>query len=119
MFEFMTTFTGTPKAIDIEWLVSGEDIASLMRRLRDLEDPTAREIMAVNASVAGNLPGDWQYIGYKGGSEPGVLNLSWLLQDHAGEWHVVTLTTNNPDAAIDTEAFRALAMRAIALTRPE
>ena len=55
----------------------------------------------------------------QGGSEPGVLNLSWLLQDHAGEWHVVTLTTNNPDAAIDAEAFRALAMRAIALARPE
>lgn len=116
MFAFMTTFTGPPVALDIEWLVSGEDMANLMRRIRDLDDPTAREIMAVNTSIADNLSGGWQYIGYKGGSEPGVLNLSWLLQDQGGEWHVVTLSWNNPDAEVDLEAFRALALRAIALT---
>jgi hypothetical protein len=119
MFEFMMTFTGRPIALDIEWLVSGEDMANLMRRIRNLDDPTAREIMAVNAAVPDNLRGDWQYIGYKGGSEPGVINLSWLLQDRAGEWHVVTLSWNNPDAEVDHQAFRALAMRAIALARPE
>ncbi len=119
MFEFMMTFTGSPKAIDIEWPASGEDMANLMRRIRELDDPTAREIMAVNTAVPDNLSGDWQYIGYKGGSEPGVLNLSWLLQDHAREWRVVTLSWNNSDAAVDLEAFRALAMRAIALARPE
>jgi len=119
MFEFMTAFTGPPIALDIEWLVSGEDMANLMRRIRDLDDPTAREIMAVNASVPDNLSGGWQYIGYKGGSEPGVINLSWLLQDRTGEWHVVTLSWNNPGAAVDHQAFRALAMRAIALARPK
>jgi beta-lactamase class A len=119
MFEFMTAFTGPPIALDIEWLVSGEDMANLMRRIRELDDPTAREIMAVNTAVPDNLSGDWQYIGFKGGSEPGVINLSWLLQDQAGEWHVVTLSWNNSDAAVDVEAFRALAMRAIALARPE
>ena len=119
MFEFMTAFTGPPIALDIEWLVSGEDMTNLMRRIRELDDPTAREIMAVNTAVTDSLSGDWQYIGFKGGSEPGVLNLSWLLQDHAGEWHVVTLSWNNSDAAVDLEAFRALARRAIALARPE
>ncbi len=119
MFEFMTAFTGPPIALDIEWPVSGEDMARLMRRIRELDDPTAREIMAVDPAVAANMTGDWQYIGYKGGSEPGVLNLSWLLQDHAGEWHVVTLSWNNSDAAVDPRALRALAMRAIALARSE
>jgi hypothetical protein len=115
----MKTFTGPPTALDIEWLVSGEDMAKLLRRIRDLDDPTARKIMAVNTAVADNLRGDWRYIGYKGGSEPGVINLSWLLQDQAGKWHVVTLSWNNPDAAVDLEAFRALAMRAIALATPK
>src|SRR5688572_6034351 len=119
MFEFMTAFTGPPIALDIEWLVSGEDMARLMRRIRDLDDPTAREIMAVNTAVPDNLSGGWQYIGYKGGSEPGVINLSWLLQNDAGEWHVVTLSWNNPAAEVDHQAFRALAMRAIALARPK
>lgn len=45
-----------------------------MRRIRELDDPTAREIMAVSTAVPANLSGDWQYIGYKGGSEPGVLD---------------------------------------------
>lgn len=119
MFEFMTAFTGPPIALDIEWLVSGEDMAKLMRRIRDLDDPTARQIMAVNTAVTDNLRGDWRYIGYKGGSEPGVINLSWLLQDQAGKWHVVTLSWNNSEAPVDPEAFRALAMRAIALAQPE
>jgi beta-lactamase class A len=119
MFEFMMVFTGSPKAIDIEWLASGEDVANLMRRIRELDDPTAREVMAVNTSIPDNLSGDWQYIGFKSGSEPGVINLSWLLQDHAGEWHGVTLSWNNTDAAVDRQAFKALAMRAIALARPD
>lgn len=119
MFEFMMTFTGSPKAIDIEWLASGKDIANLMRRIRELDDPTARGIMAVAPAVSANLSGDWQYIGHKSGSEPGVLNLSWLLQDHAGKWHVVTLSWNNSNAAVDRQAFSALAMRAIALARPK
>ena len=119
MFEFMKTFTGPPTALDIEWLVSGEDMAKMMRRIRDLDDPMAREIMAVNTAVPDYLRGDWRYVGYKGGSEPGVINLSWLLQDQVGKWHVVTLTWNNPDAPVDLEAFRALALRAIALARPK
>jgi hypothetical protein len=119
MFAFMTAFTGPPIALDVEWLVSGEDMADLMRRIRELDDPTAREIMAVSTSIPDNLRGDWQYIGFKGGSEPGVINLSWLLQNHAGEWHVVTLSWNNSDAAVDRAAFSALARRAIALAWPE
>jgi beta-lactamase class A len=117
MFEFMRAFTGPPIALDIEWLVSGEDMARLMRRIRDLDDPTAREVMAVATGVPDNLSVGWHYIGFKGGSEPGVINLSWLLQDRAGEWHAVTLGWNNPDAEVDPQAFRALAMRAIALAR--
>lgn len=120
MFAFMTAFTGPPVALDIEWLVSSDDMVKLMRRIRDLDDATPREIMAVNTSITDNhVRGEWQYIGYKGGSEPGVINLSWLLQDQAGQWHVVTLSWNYPDAEVDPRAFRALAMRAIALARPK
>ena len=119
MFDFMTAFIGPPIALDIEWLVSGEDMANLMRRIRDLDDPAAREIMAVNPAVPDHLRGDWQYMGFKGGSEPGVINSSWLLQDHTGGWHAVTLSWNNPAAEINPQVFRALAMRAIALARPE
>ena len=45
--------------------------------------------------------------------------MSWLLQDRTGKRHVVTLSWNNPDAAVASGAFRALAMRAIALARQD
>ena len=44
-------------------------MACLARRICELDDPAAREIMAVNTSMPDNLSGDWQYISYKGGSE--------------------------------------------------
>lgn len=113
--EVVAAFSGAPNAIDIEWLVSAEDIARLMRRIRDLEDPTAREIMAVNPALSQDARGDWHYVGYKGGSEPGVLNMSWLLQDHDGQWSVVTMSWNNPDVDVDLAQFNVMAMRAIAL----
>jgi len=119
MFGFMKAVTGPPIDLDIEWLVSGEDMAKLMRRIRDLDDPTAREIMAVNTGVTDDLRGDWRYVGYKGGSEPGVIDLSYLVQGQGGKWHVVTLSWNNSKAPVDVDAFRALAMRAIALARPK
>ena len=115
MFDFMMAFTQGPNAIDIEWFASGEDLRGIMRRLRDLDDPTARQIMAVNRAVSDDMTGNLHYVGYKGGSEPGVLNLTWLLQDRGGDWHVVSLSWNNPEAEVDLEGFRAIAMRAIAL----
>ena len=43
--------------------------------------------------------------------------MSWLLQDRAGQWSVVTLGWNDPAAEVDLHALNALAMRAIALAR--
>ena len=115
--EVMAAFAGGPNAIDVEWLASGEDLANVMRRLAALDDPTARQIMAINPAVTPTLAQDFSYVGYKGGSEPGVLGMSWLLQDRAGQWSVVSLGWNDPAAEVDLASFNALAMRAISLAR--
>ncbi|MEE4315806.1 MAG: serine hydrolase, partial [Erythrobacter sp.] len=96
--EVRLAFTGGPNMIDIEWFASGEDIARAFQRIAALEDNTALEILAVNPSMSQAMRGEWTYVGYKGGSEPGVLNLSWLLRDDAGEWVVVSMSWNNPQA---------------------
>lgn len=109
------TFT-RPTAIDsLEWFASGRDLASLMQRIVALEDPTARRIMAINPALPEGQRADWQYIGYKGGSEPGVLNLTWLLQDKAEHWRILTLSWNNPDAPVDASALELIAQRILAL----
>lgn len=111
------TFT-RPTAIDsLEWFASGRDLAALLRRIAALDDPTAREIMAVTPAVPEPTRADWSYIGHKGGSEPGVLNLTWLLRDEAGEWRILTMSWNNSAAPVEPAAFELLAQRILSLQR--
>ena len=45
--------------------------------------------------------GLWSYIGYKGGSEPGVLDMAWHVEAAAGDTkRVVTGTVWDPDRQI-------------------
>jgi hypothetical protein len=60
---------------------------------------------------------DYAYAGFKGGSEPGVINLTWLIRNRAGAWHVVTGSWNNPAAPVDEARFTGLMGRALALVR--
>ena len=59
-------------------------------------------------------PQDWQTIAFKGGSEPGVLNLTTHLKDAAGRTYCVVATWNNPEDPVDEET-RALFYRDILL----
>jgi beta-lactamase class A len=105
-----------PTAIDtVEWFASGEDLRKLMRSLVAFEDPIARQIMAVNPALPKARREEWAYVGYKGGSEPGVLNLTWLLQDEADRWHVLVLSWNNPDAPVTSAELELLAQRILPL----
>src|SRR5205085_9591337 len=69
---------GRPAYVDkIEWFASAADMCRVMDWLRRQTetDKTAREILAINPGAGLNISRDkWQYVGYKGGSEPGVLN---------------------------------------------
>ncbi len=113
--EIRAAFTGGPNAIDLEWLASGTDIALLFSRMIQTRDHTLLGVMAVNPSMNDATAENWDYVGFKGGSEPGVLNLSWLLRSEADEWWVVSMGWNNPEASLNTQEFELLSMRAISL----
>jgi hypothetical protein len=105
-----------PVAIDsIEWFASPQDIANIYSRLRDLGDPVVMDILKVDALTPGNENDYWDYLGYKGGSETGVINLSWLLKDKADRWFVVSASWNDPAKPVDDAAFAALAARMLAM----
>jgi beta-lactamase class A len=89
-------FTGEPISPDIEWFFSGRELCQLIEQVAPLS------AMQVNSGVAN--PADWQAIAFKGGSEPGVLNLTTWLQDDEGDKYCVTTTWNNPDQALDETA---------------
>lgn len=108
--------SGSPVAIDtLEWFASPEDLRALMRRLTGPEHETARAIMAASPSLSAAARESWSYAGFKGGSEPGVLNVTWLLRDREQRWHLLTLGWNNPAAAVDQKQLELLALRMLAL----
>lgn len=106
-------FSGNPFALDVEWYASPADLVRTMDWLRRNGGEAAHAILAINPA----MPAGFDYVGYKGGSEPGVLNLTWLIRTRGGPWHVVTGTWNNPDAPVDEQRFVALMRRAAQLLR--
>ncbi len=104
-----------PRALEVEWFASAQDIARLFGRIAALEDETALAVLGVSPALPQGLRSAWDYVGYKGGSEPGVLNLSWLLRDRAGAWHVLTLGWNDPAAPLDRLRLELMAQRVLAL----
>lgn len=115
--EVNAAFAAGPKAIDIEWFASPADLAKLFAHMHRTADPKAFDILAINPSATPGIKANWAYIGFKGGSEPGVLNLTWLLTDKAGSDHVLTLGWNNPAAALDQGKMEAIAQRILLLPR--
>ncbi len=111
------SFTAGPRFIDsLEWFASPNDIARLMIDLRARQSKTLLAAMAINNGVGPVAAADWTYLGYKGGSENGVLSMSLLGERKAdGKWFVVTASWNNPDANLASEKFVGLVTRLLAL----
>jgi beta-lactamase class A len=112
----LSRFSGNPLGLDVEWYASAADLVRTMDWLRRHGDETAHSILAINSGL-GPAAAGFAYVGYKGGSEPGVLALSWLVRTRAGVWHVVTGSWNNPAAPLDEARFVTLMARAVQLLR--
>jgi Beta-lactamase enzyme family len=103
-----------PVAINsIEWFASPADIALLMNHLRRIGSKTALDIMAINKGISPASAAKWQYLGYKGGSEPGVISMSFLAQSKTGDWYAISGSWNNTSAEVDNAAFAALMGRLV------
>lgn len=111
------SFAGGPRFIDsLEWFASPNDVARLMIDLRSRNSPTAMSAMAINPGVNPGATRDWAWLGYKGGSELGVISMSLLGQRKSdGKWFVVTASWNNPAAPVATETMVGLVTRLLAL----
>lgn len=95
----------TPRQIDtLEWFASTADLCAAMATLRDLgRKPGLGPVLDILAVNPG-MPVDnarWPYVGFKGGSEPGVLQLTWLLRRADDRWFVLSITLDDPASATD------------------
>lgn len=111
---------GKPARIDeLEWFLSSADLVRIMDWLRRNTEghrgADARAVLAKNPGIAATAAGKWQWVGYKGGSEPGVMNMTLLLQAKSGDWYVLSGSWNDPAQAVNEGRFAALIGRAAEL----
>jgi beta-lactamase class A len=83
----------TPEALDIEWFFSPRELCGLLSKLGD--DP----VFVINPGVAERV--QWRSVAFKGGSEPGVLNLSHQLVAQDGTTYCVVVNWTDPEADVD------------------
>jgi beta-lactamase class A len=110
-----TVFAGKPVAIgSVEWFASPAAMAGVLDRLRGA-DAATRAVLAVNAGVDPAIAARFRYIGFKGGGEPGVLSLNYLVQAKDGRWYAATGNWHRADDAVNEVRFAGLMGRALAL----
>lgn len=86
----------------VDWFATAADLCAVHVALQDAAGtPTGgpvREILAANPGVEIDTAA-WPYVGFKGGSTPGVVAGSWFAQDAAGEAVVVSVQLASSDPA--------------------
>ena len=102
---------------EIEWFASATDLTRLMNWLRinsaKVYGNKARGVMTINKGLTKVITEKWNYVGFKGGSEPGVISLTFLLQSKKGEWFVVTSSWNDKNAKVNESKFVLLIQSAV------
>jgi Beta-lactamase enzyme family len=102
----------------IEWFASAYDLCRAMswiwRQTEQGEAARARDILAINRPFAISDE-RWRYVGYKGGSDAGVLNMTFLLQSTKGDWYALSVGWNNTEATLDETRFFPLIERVLQL----
>jgi beta-lactamase class A len=96
----------TPRDINsIEWFATPTDIchayASLAALARQPKLAPLAAIMELNSGGLGLPASQWRPAWFKGGSEPGVLTLTYLATTQHGQAYVVSVLTENPAAPLD------------------
>ncbi len=90
-------WTGPIDIDTLEWFGSPADVCRVVSALAST--PETREILAINPGV--DAGGRWDYVGFKGGSEPGVLAVSWYVESSSKGSYVVAGSVINTNSALD------------------
>jgi beta-lactamase class A len=103
---------------DVEWFASANDLCRAMDWLRKATEsgPAAplRGVLAINPGLSVSNEA-FPYVGYKGGSETGVLNLTFLLRAKDGTWYAASAGWNDPKEAVEDAKLTGLMQRVLYL----
>jgi beta-lactamase class A len=123
-----------PRFIDsLEWFASPREMANTLQWLDLLSQREQWDVSTPQSAAAAEATGEksairrilsinpgipfdrkvWPFVAYKGGSEPGVMSLNWLLERADHRRFVFSITFNDTKKAIDEPKAIAIAQRAI------
>lgn len=106
-----------PVHIDkLEWFATTAENCDAMFWLAARKGPQIKKILSKNVPLlddVGKDGGHWTYAGYKGGSEPGVLNMTFLLQSKSGALGCFAMSANDKTESISQYQFMDIAKKAL------
>jgi hypothetical protein len=107
---------GTPTKIDtLEWFASPADTAEVFDWFRKEGGETPLSLLAINPGIDPATRAKFDYIGYKGGSEPGVITLNFLVRRKDGRWLALAAGWHRNDAGVENDRLIMLMTRALVL----
>jgi len=108
---FGAQFWATPRRPEIQWWASTSDLCRVMSHLKELGGSESGlpvfEALSMNPALE-LVDTTWPFIGFKGGSEPGVYNFTWLLKRHDERWFVFSTSLAHETEAIELAPLIAL-----------
>ena len=108
--------TNRPIFIDqLEWFATPADIVRLLAYLDRHASAQSRTILSINPGIGRDAAGKWTYLGYKGGSEPGVLSYNFLLRSKTGKGYALSVNWNNGEQSLRESELLALTTRLVTL----
>jgi beta-lactamase class A len=109
-------FAGRPTKIDtLEWFASAAETAGILDWLRKQGGETPLSLLAINPGIDPTTRGKFDYIGFKGGSEPGVVTLNFLVRRKDGRWLAIAAGWHRNDAGVEENRLIMLMTRALVL----
>ncbi|MEV4112270.1 serine hydrolase [Nonomuraea sp. NPDC049695] len=117
----ITAWTAPRELDTLEWYASPADLCEVYSHLAALPDGHIGEVLSINDAGLGLDKGRWPSVWFKGGSEPGVLDLSYLARSSDGRTYFVTAMATDPSRPFDgtkaTQELLALTRGAFALVK--
>ncbi len=92
----------------LEWFGTTDDTCNAILWIGNQESPNLRKILSKYVPLLQNVGTEsshWAFAGYKGGSEPGVLNMSFLLETKSGQRACLSMSWNNEKTPLSNFVF--------------
>jgi len=109
-------FAGKPTKVDtLEWFASPAETAGILDWLRKQGGETPLSLLAINPGIDPTTRAKFDYVGFKGGSEPGVVTLNFLVRRKDGRWLAIAAGRHRNDAGVEENRLIMLMTRALVL----